>query len=187
MSSEYSTNYFDYMFNNAGRIGADRTDNTQRTLQNTRFANHMLSSYFNESISSENIDFVSKQPTMTISGLARGDGLNGKVVDYDSLLLIKTTQERPQEKLQLMQRPFLTVPYLGRGSCNPDTESQLLQGESTWDKKGVSTIMDKSFLPYSMYILDDNMEKHVKNQEVEESALEGWVRGGIHSRELSGK
>jgi hypothetical protein len=126
------------MFNNAGRIGADRTDNTQRTLQNTRFANHMLSSYFNESISSENIEFASKQPTMLISGLARGDGLNGKVVDYDSLLLIKTTQDRPQEKLQLMQRPFLTVPYLGRGSCNPDTESQLLQGESTWDKKGVS-------------------------------------------------
>ena len=187
MTTEYATNYFDYMFNNTGRIGADRTDNTQKTLQNTRFANHMLSSYFNETISSDNIDFASQQPTMMVSGLARGDGLNGKIVDYDSMLLIKTTQDRPLEKLQLMQRPYVTVPYLGRGSCNPDTESQLLQGEGNWDKKSVSTVMDKSFMPYSMYILDNDMETHVKNQKVEESALEGWVRGGINSRELSGK
>ena len=184
MTSEQPRNYFDYMFNNTGRIGADRTDNTQRTLQNTRFANHMLASYFGEGVSSRDIEFASHQPTMNVSGAAHGSGLNGQVVDYDSMLLIKTTQERPLEKLQLMQRPFVTVPYLGRGSCNPDVESQLLQGESTWEQKGVSTIMDKSFLPYSLYVLDDSMKDHVKNQAVEETVLEGWVRGGVSSREM---
>jgi hypothetical protein len=178
-----SLNMFDYTFNNLGRIGADRTDNTQRTLQNTRFTNHMLSSYFSEVIPSESVDFVSQQPTMHLSGIANGDGLNGTIVDYDSLLMIKKQQDRPLEKLQLMQRPFITVPYLGRGSVNPDIESQMLQGESTWEKKGVSTIMDKSFMPYTTFILDQDMERHVKHPAVEESALAGWVRGGIPSRE----
>jgi hypothetical protein len=180
-----SLNMYDFTFNNMGRIGADRTDSTQRTLQNTRFTNHMLSNYFSDIIPSESVDFVSKQPTMTVSGVANGDGLNGSIIDYDSLLTIKKTQERALEKLQLQQRPFVTVPYLGRGSVNPDIESQMLQGESTWEKKGVSTIMDKSFMPYTTYILDQDMERHIKNPAVEESALAGWVRGGVPSREAT--
>ena len=180
--TEYSSNTYDFMFNNMGRIGADRTDSTQKTLQNTRFTNHMLANYFNESITNENIEFVSKQPTMMLNGVANGAGLNGKIVDFDSMLLIKTTQERPLEKLQLMQRPFVTVPYLGRGSCDPDMESQLLQGDCTFEKKGVSTIMDKSFLPYSLYMVTPDMDKHVQDPSVEESTLDGWVRGGTNTR-----
>lgn len=178
---------YDYYFNNNDRIGADKVDNTQQNLQNTRFSNHMLSSYFSESITPNEIRFATSQPTIMMNGLANGDGLNGQIVDYDSELLIRTEQSRPLEKLSLNARPFVTIPYLGRGSCNPDIESQLLQGESVFEKKGVSTIMDKSFMDYSLYPVNDDMQRHMSTAAhipTEDAALNGWVRGGVQTRAL---
>ena len=40
----------------------------------------------------------------------------------------------------------MTVPYLGRGSCDPTIESQLLQGETVRGKKSVSTVMELSLI-----------------------------------------
>lgn len=177
-----------FEFNNMARIGNDSTDQTQRTVTNTRFANYTLSNFFSETLSDSHVQFATQQPTLTFSGLVNGSGLNGSVVDTDSLLTIKTEQERPLEKLQLFERPFLTVPYLGRGSCDPTLESQLQQGELVSDKKSVSTIMEKSFTKYSLYPTDNQMEERVKNpaNTVEEAALDGWVRGGMATREMAG-
>jgi hypothetical protein len=55
------------------------------------------------------------------------------------------------------------------------------------DKKSVSTIMDKSFSNYALYPTDKKMEDRVTNaaNNVEEAALDGWVRGGMTTREMS--
>jgi hypothetical protein len=97
---------------------------------------------------------------------------------------LKTEQQRPLDKLQLTPRPFLTIPYLGKGSCDPVLESQLLQGELVSDKKSVSTIMEQSFGQYVMYPTDSQMEERVNNPAytVQEAALDGWVRGGANTR-----
>jgi hypothetical protein len=172
-----------YNFNNMARIGLDSTDRTQRTVQNTRFTNYTLSSYFSQNLADDHVQFAIQQPTVSFNGIAYGNGLSGSVVDIDSALMIKKENERPLENLQLFERPFLTVPYLGRGSCDPTLESQLQQGELVSDKKSVSTIMDKSFAKYALYPTDSKMEEHVKNSEY--VALEGWSRGGISTREMS--
>lgn len=175
-----------YQFNNMGRIGTDTTDQSQKNVYNTRFANYTLSNYFSETTSDQHVDFATQQPTIMFSGTSLGSGLNGKVVDVDSNLMIGSRQERSLEKLQLLERPFRTVPYLGRGSCNPTLESQLIQGETVADKKSVSTIMDKSFAPYTAYPLDSNMEQHLANPsfQIEELALDGWKRGGNATRDM---
>jgi len=66
-------------------------------------------------------------------------------------------------------------------------ESQLMQGEFVTDKKSASTIMDKSFTDHSLHILTNDMENHVANasENVEEAALEGWVRGGANTRQYT--
>jgi len=176
-----------YNFNNMARIGLDSTDQTQKTMQNTRFANYTLSSFFSQNLADDHVQFAIQQPTMTFTGMAYGTGLNGSVVDVDSMLMLKKENERPLERLQLFERPFLTVPYLGRGSCDPTLESQLQQGELVSDKKSVSTIMEKSFAKYALYPTDSKMEERVKNpaNTVEEAALNGWVRGGMSTREMS--
>ena len=93
-----------YTFNKFDRITNDTTDNTQRNLQNTKYANYSISSYFGESITTDNIKFATQQPNVMINGTTYGTGLNGHIVDFDSLLNIKKEQERPLEKLSLNQR-----------------------------------------------------------------------------------
>jgi hypothetical protein len=177
----FSTDYpIDY--NNVARIGLDQVSNTQRQIQNSRYMNHMLAANFSESLTNDTVQFASQQPAMTLNGLANGTGLNGVIVDADSALTIGAEQERPLERLQLMQRPFATIPYLGKGSVNPDLESQLLQGESVFEKKGIATVMTQSFMPYIANPVSCGADSSF---EVEEYALGGWTRGGINSREAA--
>jgi hypothetical protein len=173
-----------YTFNSFNRISNDTTDDTQQNIQNTKFANYSTSTYFSDSITSDNLKFATQQPNVMINGTTYGTGLNGDIVEFDSLLNIKKEQDRPLDKLSLNQRMFLTVPYLGRGSCDTDAESQLLQGENITDKKSVSTVMDKNFFEYSMQPKDSKMVQSVNEFKVEETALDGWVRGGMTSRML---
>jgi hypothetical protein len=174
-------------FNQLDRIGNDTTDDSQRTLSNIRFANYTVSNFTPESTQNNYVQFATQQPSVMFSGVAYGPGVSAKVIDYDSQLLLKTENERPLEKLQLLQRPFATVPYLGKGAFNPVLESQLQQGEIVSDRKSVSTIMDKSFTNYSLYIPDDIMQERVENTAytVEESAMDGWVRGGASTRDIA--
>ena len=175
-----------YSFSNMARIGSDAVDNTQRTIYNTRFANYTLSNYFGENLSGSHVDFATSQPNVMFNGVS-GAGIHSSGVDVDSMLSLKKTQDRSLEKLQLNERPFITVPYLGKGSCNPVLETQLLQGEASHDVKSVSTIMSKSFIDYSMYPTDAKMEELNDAQHtIQEAALDGWVRGGILTRELAG-
>lgn len=175
----------DFMFNNLSGTRSDFVDQSERSLQNTRFSNYMLSNYGGDTVRPEqSITFASSQPNMLVSGSSRGQGIDGNIIDIDSLLVVSKEQARALEKLQLHQRPFLTVPYLGRGGADPALESQLLQGENIHDKKSVSTIMEKSFNDYSLLVLNNEMEKRSKTTEyvVQESALDGWVRGGVNTR-----
>jgi hypothetical protein len=178
------SNVSSYMFHNTDRIGSDSTDQSQQNIHNTRFANYTLSSYFSGNTSNQHVDFATSQPTMNFSGISHGNGVSGAVIDAESKLVIKATQGNPAEKVQLFQRPFATVPYLGRGSCDPNLESQLLHGEPVTEKKSVSTVMDKSFSEYSLQPADAEMEKRVNDTSftVEESAMDGWVRGGATTR-----
>jgi hypothetical protein len=175
-----------YTFNNTARIGADSTDQSQRNGANTHYANYMLTDHFSSTLSDHHVHFAMQQPTMNFNGLANGNGIHNAAVDKESMLKLKPTEDRPLEKLQLFSRPFATVPYLGRGSCDPALESQLQQGEPVTEKKSVSTIMEKSFGAYSLYPTDSKMENQVKDAShtVEEAAMEGWVRGGMSTREM---
>ena len=175
-----------YMFNNMGRIGTDTTDKTQQTMYNTRIANYTISNYFSSDKSDSHVMFATMQPSISFNGVNGGSGVGGGVVDYESVLLNQAEQERPLEKVQLMQRMFATVPYLGKGAGNADIESQLQQGDIIDHKKSTSTIMEKSFMPYSMMLTDYNMNERVSNPAytVEEAAMEGWVRGGADARNL---
>lgn len=176
-----------YTFLNTDRIGTDSTDQTQRNISNTQYANYMLTDHFSKKVSDDHVKFAVNQPTMTFNGLTNGNGVGANNVDNESLLLLKSEQQRALEKLQLFERPFKSVPYLGRGSCDPALESQLQQGELSGDKKSVSTIMEKSFASYSLYPTDNKMEEHVNDPSntVEEAALDGWIRGGASTREMS--
>jgi hypothetical protein len=173
----------DYRFHNSDRLGNDFTDKTQRTLQNTRQLDLRLTDYHNEGMHNSHINFATKYPGVMVTGIGHGFGLNGENVESENSLLWNESQ-RPLEKLSLQTRPFLTVPYLGKGSCDPILESKLLHGETVRGKKSVSTIMENNFMPLNEYPLDDEKKERMQNSNytVEEIALGGWTRGGRTSR-----
>jgi hypothetical protein len=172
-----------FLFNQLGRADNSPVDNSQKNLSNSKFANYTLSNFSN-SASDHHLKFATSQPVLIPNGLTFGNGLNGSVVDSDSILLLKSTQERSFEKLQLLQRPFSTVPYLGKGFSNPFLESQLLMGEISRDKPSVNTVTEQSFLNYSLYPTDHNMIDHVTNSAyvIESDNDKNWVRGGVDTR-----
>lgn len=179
---EYTT---DYTFNNSGRLGNDPVDKTQKTIQNTRYLNSVLSHYSGEK-SDAYINFATRYPGMMASGNVSGLGLGASAVDVETNLLWKSDPQRPYEKLQLHERPFLTIPYLGRGSVDPNLESQLMQGETVRGKKSVSTVMEQNFSPLDTYPLDSEKKAKAGNT-IEELALDGWSRGGKSARNMQEK
>jgi hypothetical protein len=178
-----------YNFNGLGRIGNDVSEQSQRTAHNTRFANHMLADYFSTSMSDKHVKFATQQPIMQANGLAHGTGLNPNVVDINSLLTLDTQQQRHHEKLQLHQRAFASVPYMGRGSVNPDVETKLMQGDDIFEKRSEMPVTDseRSFNDVHFYPLDDEAKDKATNPKfrVQEAALSGWVRGGSSTREMN--
>ena len=172
-----------YEFHHTGRLDSDETDKTQQNMQNTKFANYMLSNYVSENILSPSyIDFESRNLLMT-TGNPTGPGISGDVIDVNSELTMNYVIERPFQKLDLNPRPFLTIPYLGRGSCDPDTETKIKQGEYFFDKKSVNTIMDKNFTNRSISFPVSDSEPN--ENMLEEAALNGWVRGGSRTRDFT--
>lgn len=165
-------------FFNMGRIGMDSADFSQRSLVNNRFADYTTANYFLDDPNRDHVHFATSQPNIMNNA---NNGINPDVIDVESNLFLKREQERSLEKLHLLQRPFLTVPYLGRGTVDTTIESQLMQGEMVSQFKSTGTIMNNSFMDYTM----TPVEAHRPNmQGVEEDGLD-WTRGGILSREMA--
>ena len=130
------------------------------------------------------INLATSQPGVFI--LVHQMFIGGCNVDDNTKLLFKTTQPDLACRLDLNERPYKAVPFMGRGPVCSDTESQLQQGDTISSKKSVGTISDQSYLNYSNYPLISSIESKVTNPSnlIEESAQDGWIRGGIPSRDI---
>ena len=105
-----------------------------------------------------------------------------------SNLLIGTIQTHPKSRIDLFHRPFATVPFLGRGSVDPLLESQIQQGDvRLTNKRTITQLTEKSHLKYNTTPLIPELQKTIQNPNnlVEGIAADGWVRGGLPSRELT--
>ena len=107
------SNESNYSFHNMARIENDNTTKTQETLQNDRFSSYNTTNYFSQNPSDSQIQFATQQPAVVPTGVT-GAGISGDKVQNESELLLDSEKERTLGRLNLMQRPFLTVPYLGR-------------------------------------------------------------------------
>lgn len=172
------------VFNEQGSLSSDVTDNSQRNLSNMKFSNYNLENHMSDYKSNNHVMFALTNPTVNFRSTL--GGIPGSVIDKDSELLFKKDSE---EKLQEQQRPFATVPYLGKGPGNIDMESKLMQGETNLDKKSEKTIMNKEFIDYKKYPLNDDLKQRFNDpsRSIEEMALEGWTRGGVATRESSAR
>lgn len=176
-----------YIFDSISRIGNDNCYIDQRSIQNAEYSNYMLQNYFASDCSMKNpINLATTQPGVFYNG-GFNVGAGGCNINESSKLQIGTIQTHPRCRIDLFQRPFATVPFLGRGSVNPIVESQIQQGELNINKRSVTNLGEKSYIKYHQTPLLPSIKNKLTNPAncVEGVASEGWIRGGVPSRELT--
>jgi len=174
----------DYTFNQLSRGGNDDEYLDQRAIQNMNGSNYLLQNYFVEDTTMQKpMQFALMQPNMFYKG-TNGLGQNGHNIEQHSKLTIGSLQTHPKCRIDLIQRPFITVPYLGRGSVDPVMESQMMQGETYTNKKSHNQLSEVSYLPLSNTPLIPSIQETITNPVfLVEDHSTGWVRGGMASRE----
>ena len=179
-------NTYNYTFDRLTRLGDDTCYNTERTKQNTSFGSYTTTNYFVQYCGlKQPIKFATQQPGVFVNGGFGNSGAGGCNIDVDSDMTIGTIQTHPKARISLFERPFATVPYLGRGPCRPVEESRLQQGDYITNKKSCNTISELEY--ENQYVpLIPSLKATITNPNnlVEGVAAKGWIRGGLPSREL---
>ena len=176
-----------YMFNDLSRIGDDQCSISGRDQQNNEFGTYTTTNFFSNWCGMKKpIAFATNQPGVFYKG---GEicGAGGCNVNSDSKLRIGTIQTNPKCRISLYQRPFATVPFLGRGPPRPVIESRLQQGNYTAETKSCKTVTEKSFQQLRETPLVPTLQATIQNPAnlVEGVAANGWIRGGLPSREIT--
>jgi hypothetical protein len=180
-------NTYSYTFDTMSRIGNDQCCVDQNTIQNVTACNYMTQNFFASDCSMKNpISLATTQPGIMYNG-GYNVGAGGCNINDNSKLTIGTIQTHPRCRIDLFHRPFATVPFLGRGAVNPVMESQIQQGEQIVNKKSVNPLTEKSYIKYHHTPLLPAVKERISNSsnKIEKDASEGWIRGGVPSRELT--
>lgn len=178
------TNTSDYMFNKLTGLGEDQCYLSQTEIQNKGHLDYTILG------KGHNMD-----PTLNIAlsnginytGGKNSTGLEGSYVDQSNKLLLGSKGTHPHNKLALRERQYMTIPYLGKGSSNIDVENTLYLGEEHIEnKKSLFPVSEESYIQYSNTPLINEIEEKITNPAyLVEGTHNGWVRGGLPSRELN--
>jgi len=180
-------NVSSYVFDKMTRLDSDNCCIEQNTIQSVNYCNYMLQNYFANDCSMKTpILLATSQPCINYTG-GYNVGAGGCNIDDNSQLTIGTIQTNPKARIDLFQRPFATVPYLGRGSVDSSIESQIQQGELSVNRRSITNLSEKSYIQYSNTPLQPEIKDKMTNTAymIESEASEGWVRGGLPTRELT--
>lgn len=178
--------YSDYTFNNATNINNDICHLSQNSIQNTNLCNRQLQNFFHgDNTMKTPIDLATSQPGILYKGgntIASG----GDNIDVHTQMTIGSVQLHEQSRVDLFQRPFLTIPYLGKGSVDSDIEFRLKKGSINMNKKTYSNDSEISHFDYQQTpLLQDIRNTHANpSTRIEYNVDNGWVRGGLPSREM---
>ena len=176
---------FPYTFDNLSRIGNDSCSLDQRNIQNNSASNYVVENYYPYCPMTNAIDFATKQPNINYTG-SHQVGINGCNITENSELRY-TKVSKPACKINLQERPYLTVPYLGRGKVDPVLERQIRAGDKELNKKSLNPSTEYNLSEKHNYPLIDELRNNINDPSnyIEESADNNWIRGGMSSREYT--
>jgi hypothetical protein len=178
-----------YRFDNLTRIGDDVCGISERDIQNQNFGSYTTQNYFEKFCDlTHQINLATNQPNIFLSGSVGSafSGAGGCNIDNDSNLRIKRTQTNPKGRISLRERPYKSIPYLGRGPSMPLQESKLQQGIYLETKKNCKMVTEKSYRTRDSELIP-SLKATIQNPNnlIEGMAAEGWIRGGLPTRELT--
>ena len=110
--------------------------------------------------------------------------MNGCNIDNDSKLRNAKNLTNTRCINQLFERPYTTVPYMGRGGGDICTETKLLPGEDTFQNRpcnNLAGVYIDRFVP-QIPCLRQNIQN--TNHIIPEDSDKYWIRGGQPSRQV---
>ena len=110
------TSSYNYTFDSLSRLGDDVCGISERDMQNQNFGSYLTQNHWESECNMKKpVNFATTQPNVYYNG---GAGVVAPCyVDDHSDLTIGATQNRPKCRITLVERPYLTIPYLGKGDC----------------------------------------------------------------------
>jgi hypothetical protein len=128
-------------------------------------------------------DVVDKATSLPLTFFQNGYGVSSCIIDESSNLRVGKMKNNPKCPTQLFERPYLTVPYMGRGAGDQNLETQLLPGEPTKEKRQCSTLSGITIENYFTPLVD-HLRENVQDpiHIVPEYVQAGWIRGGSNTR-----
>jgi len=165
------------------RIGDDNCGLTQDLMQNNSSVDYMLKNFYAADCTMKKpIEFATSQVDVNFVA-AGGDGKNcaiGGCNINESNTLLFSVPTHPRARINLLQRPYLTVPYLGRGKFDSQLEAQLQQSANVENKKTLNPVVDQSYA--TSYPLLPSIQKTITNPKY---LVTPWPQGGESTRNNS--
>jgi len=180
----YST-AIDRLFDSTSRIGNDVCDLTNRNKVNIASANYMLENYASANPITEAFKIAFKNPNIILNGSPNG-GFSSDHVDENNVLTFgQGTNLREKELIQ--QRIFSTIPFLGKGEVNVPLENTLRGGIYNYYSKSTDSMSEVTNFDLTYIPLIPALKTELTNPAnfIENSANDGWIRGGVPSRLLA--
>ena len=173
----------DFKLNNMSRLGQDMCHMSQSDLQNSKSNNYLITNHFiGDTNMQKSIAFATNYPNMNYSG-GHQVAAGGTNIDDSSKLLVEQKPTNEPGRVNLVERPFLTVPYIGRGKVNADEESKILQGEHYTNRKSTNLVSEVSFMPYLNTPLLSSIERGIANPaNLVEDNNDGFMRSALDTR-----
>jgi len=171
--------------NTLNRLGEDTCYLSTRENQSIAPGMYSLSNYKDCECGAKNTQCVSlQQPAVTYRDGYGWTSINGCNIDDDSKMRVARNLTNPRLVQQLHTRPYLTVPYMGRGPGNVGVESVLRPGITDNDRRPcnvLSGIYIDRFVP-QIPIIKENVQNPVHL--ITEDNDRKWIWGGQPSRQF---
>lgn len=172
----------DFTFNQLSRIGQDDSAYTQEHIMNTNMADYTTYNPFSNQCGG-GLDFAVKQPHVFVNKSTHQLGPLGCNVKANSLLK-KGLLTNPKVKLTLHERPYKTVPFLGKGNVDVYQENKLRLGDTFKERKSVSQFNEQCFFNIEKYPMHSEVKKRLAHSKIEDDVHPTWMRGGTDTRLL---
>jgi hypothetical protein len=148
---------------------------------NSNLANYTLFNPFNKD-SDGGLNFATQQPNVFVNGTYHIGPLGCNIKESSELK--KGTLTNSHIKISLHERPYKTVPYLGKGNVDVGMENNLFWGDTLREKKSTMLLNEKNYLDLENYPIYNKEQFTEPRFHIEQAASKDWIRGGMPSREL---
>lgn len=159
---------------------------SERQHQSVEASDYMVSNFY--SCDRSLVDVLNKANNNKGVILKDGYGPSGNVINDNSKIRIGDVKSRPKCSILLQKRPYATVPFMGKGSADPEVEGQVVTGGELRQRDHWVSLEEQQERTYNNHVtpLVKNLADNIQNPMnlVEEVNDDSWVRGGAPTRQI---